>query len=65
MIMGHLTPHALKPDPVAIPFCDLLGLRQQEPRFSQNEPRPSVLGVVAAVCLAKAFSYFNATVIAF
>jgi hypothetical protein len=42
-----------------------LGLCQQEPSFGQNEPRPSVLAIVAAVCLAKAFSCVNATVVAF
>jgi hypothetical protein len=42
-----------------------LGLCQQEPSFGQNEPRPSVLAIVAAVCLAKAFSCVHATVVAF
>jgi hypothetical protein len=47
-------------------LCDLLDFCQQEPTFGQNKPRPSVLAiVVAAVCLAKAFSRFNATVVAF
>jgi hypothetical protein len=46
-------------------FRDLLGFCQQEPTFGQNKPRPSVLAIVAAVCVANAFSCFNATVIAF
>jgi hypothetical protein len=48
-----------------IVLCDLLGLCQQEPTFDQNEPRPSALAIVAAVCLAKALSCFNATIVAF
>ena len=48
-----------------IRFCDLLGLRQQGPTFGQNEPRPSLVGIVAPVCIAKAFSHFDATVVAF
>jgi hypothetical protein len=46
-------------------LCDLLGFCQQEPTFGQNEPRPSVLAIVASVCPANAFSCFNATVVAF
>jgi hypothetical protein len=46
-------------------LCDLLDFCQQEPTFGQNKPRPSVLSIVAAVCLANAFSCFNATVVAF
>jgi len=42
-----------------------LDLCQREPSFGQKEPRPSVLAIIAAVCLAKAFSCFNATVVAF
>jgi len=42
-----------------------LDLCQRLPSFGQNEPRPSVLAIIAAVCLAKAFSCFNATVVAF
>jgi hypothetical protein len=45
-------------------LCDILGLCQREPSFGQNEPRPSVLAIVAAICPAKAFSCFNATVVA-
>jgi hypothetical protein len=37
---------------------------QREPSFGQKQPRPSVLAIIAAVCLAKAFSCFNATVVA-
>ena len=44
-------------------FCDLLGLCQKGPTFGQDEPRPSVLAIVAHVCLTKAFSDFNATVL--
>jgi len=43
----------------------LLGLGQQEPKSGQREPRPSVFAIVADVCLAKAFSYFDATIAAF
>src|SRR6516225_7966924 len=43
----------------------LLGLGQQEPKSGQREPRPSVFAIVADVCLAKAFSYFDAAVAAF
>jgi hypothetical protein len=42
-----------------------LSLRQQGPSFGQNEPRPSLAAVVAPVCVAKAFSHFDATVVAF
>jgi hypothetical protein len=42
-----------------------LAVCQQEPTFGQNEPRPSVLTIVAAVCLANALSCFNAIVVAF
>jgi hypothetical protein len=42
-----------------------LGLGQREPSFGQNEPRPSVLAIFAAVCLAQAFSCLKATVVAF
>jgi hypothetical protein len=45
-------------------LCDLLPTCEQEPTFGQNKPRPSVR-IVAAVCLANAFSCFNATVVAF
>jgi hypothetical protein len=43
-------------------LCDRLGLSQQEPTFGKNEPRPSVLAIVASVSFAKAFSCFNSTV---
>src|SRR6516162_9670524 len=43
----------------------LLGLGQQEPKSGQREPRPSVFAIVADVCLAKAFSYFDATIAVF
>jgi hypothetical protein len=46
-------------------LCDLLPVCQQEPTFGQNEPRPSVLAIVAAVCLSNALSCFNAIVVAF
>ena len=46
-------------------LCDLLGFCQQKPTLGQNKPRPSVLVIVAAVCIANAFSCFNATVVAF
>jgi hypothetical protein len=46
-------------------LCDRLPVCQQEPTLSQNEPRPSVLAIVAAVCLANALSCFNAIVVAF
>ena len=39
--------------------------RNSRPTSSECAPRPSVLAIVAAVCLAKAFSCFNATVVAF
>jgi hypothetical protein len=42
-----------------------LSLGQREPSFGQNEPRPSVLAIFAAVCLAQTFSCFKATVVAF
>jgi hypothetical protein len=46
-------------------LCDLLDFCQREPTFGQNKPRPSVLPIVAAVCLANAFSCFKATIVAF
>jgi hypothetical protein len=46
-------------------LCDLLGFCQQEPTFGQNEPRPSILTIVASVCPANALSCLNATVVAF
>jgi hypothetical protein len=48
-----------------IRLCDLLGLCKHGPTFGQNEPRPSLVAIVAPVCVAKAFSHFNATVVAF
>ena len=42
-----------------------LGSLQARPTFGQNEPRPSLVAIVAPVCVAKAFSHFNATVVAF
>jgi hypothetical protein len=48
-----------------IRFCDLLGLCHQGPTLGQNEPRPSLVAIVAAVRVANAFSHFNATVVAF
>jgi hypothetical protein len=52
---------------VILRYCsiDLLAPCQQEPSFGQYEPRPSVLAAFAAVCLAKAFFCFKATVVVF
>jgi len=44
---------------------DVVDRREQQPAFSQKAPGRSVLIVVAAVCLAKAFFCFNAIVVTF
>jgi hypothetical protein len=48
-----------------IRFCNLLGLCQQGPTLRQNEPRPSLVAIAAAVCVANAFSHLDATVVTF